>query len=688
METKALFRALLWSFMAFFLWTMIANRIWGPPVQPPATATSQPASAEHPQVDGPTQTAATVGRPSSAPTAGLTLETSGTAKTFTLGSAEGGKESPYRMELELSEQGAAIRSALLSDFAQEVKDKDGSYLLLEPVEIESGKELLSLSLEKLTVDNQEIDLSGVTWEGSKQEHSGSQTVTFTTALNNPDGQPALALSVEYRLQNQPSASNRHDLDLLLSITNRDDNPRSVVASLRGPIGGQRIDQRVDDRAISVANYAEGVVQTTELFNAVSKEGLILFDNGGGQNPYWWTAVSNRFFTCLITPLDSENKEGSDNIAAIEAVDLDGRPETDNDITVRLVSRQRMIAAGETTTFPFSCYLGPLDRVAFAESGNADYVTRNYNLLITRNYSFCTFAWLTEFMLSLLGWLSHIPPYNHGVAIVILVLMVRTLLHPLTKRGQVNMMKMQKQMGSLAPKMEEIKKRLANDKVKQQQETQKLYQTEGINPAGQIFTCLPMFLQMPIWVALYTGLSNNIGMRHEPFCLWIRDLTAPDQLIAFSQSYSIPLLSSIMGPVHALNILPILWAVAMYAQQKMMPKPKPPEGKSSAQTDQAAQMQKMMPFMSIFFALLFYNAPSGLTLYIMASTVFGTVEQFLIRKHIKELEDKGGFERKKSPAPTGPRGPLWLRRIRQGMADRFQEAQRQADQAQQQQRKKK
>ena len=177
------------------------------------------------------------------------------------------------------------------------------------------------------------------------------------------------------------------------------------------------------------------------------------------------------------------------------------------------------------------------------------------------------------------------------------------------------------------------------------------QEEGINPAMQMMNCIPMFIQMPIWIALYTSLSYNIDMRHEKFVFWIKDLTAPDALVHLfdSPGVHIPLLGSITGPITSLNVLPLLLAVAMFVQQKTMPKTPPPaSGQSGAAADQAAQMQKMMPFMSVMFAIFMYNMPSGLTLYIMSSTFFGTLEQLHIRKHIKQLKEA----RRTKPASTG------------------------------------
>jgi len=252
---------------------------------------------------------------------------------------------------------------------------------------------------------------------------------------------------------------------------------------------------------------------------------------------------------------------------------------------------------------------------------------------------------------LLDLFHKVPPHNYGLAIIVLVLIVRVLLHPITKKGQVNMVKMQKQMASLQPKVEELKKKYANDKAKLNQEMMELYREAGISPAGQMLSCLPMALQMPIWIALWTALTYSIEMRHAPFCLWIRDLTGTD---AFNRwigwefaPFRLPLISGIIGQVDSLNLLPLLLGISMYLQQKLMPRA---TGTATAgsKPDQLAQQQKIMSFMTVFFTLLFYNAPAGLNLYIMASNLFGTLEQWRIRKHIHEQEQRP------APAPSAVR----------------------------------
>jgi YidC/Oxa1 family membrane protein insertase len=149
----------------------------------------------------------------------------------------------------------------------------------------------------------------------------------------------------------------------------------------------------------------------------------------------------------------------------------------------------------------------------------------------------------------------------------------------------------------------------------------------------------MVLQMPIWIALFLSLSNNIQLRHQAcvFLPWVKDLTAPDALYTFATPLVIPLVG---WELPAFNLLPIFVSVLMYIQQKLQPKPKPNPNASDQQRQQQEMMQKMGPMMSVMMLLIFYKMPSGLNLYIMFSSLFGALEQHRIRKHIKEKEAAG------------------------------------------------
>jgi YidC/Oxa1 family membrane protein insertase len=167
--------------------------------------------------------------------------------------------------------------------------------------------------------------------------------------------------------------------------------------------------------------------------------------------------------------------------------------------------------------------------------------------------------------------------------------------------------------------------------------------------------LPMMVQMPIWIALWSAVYASIDLRGAAFLpFWITDLSVPDALVRFS-TLTVPLLG---WKIQSFNLLPILMGVAFYLQQQLMP------SQAGASTNpQMAQQQKMMKIMMpLLFPLMLYTAPSGVNLYIMASTFAGVIEQHVIRKHIREKEAEeskglvdatsktGGKAKKKKPKP--------------------------------------
>jgi len=228
-----------------------------------------------------------------------------------------------------------------------------------------------------------------------------------------------------------------------------------------------------------------------------------------------------------------------------------------------------------------------------------------------------------------------------------VFVMRLVIHPLTKKSQVSMSK----MGKLAPKMEEIKKKYAGNKTELNRQMMALYRKQGASP---VMGMLPMFAQMPIWIALWSAVYTSIELRGASFLpFWITDLSAPDALFKFP-AVMLPL----FGKLDSFNLLPLLMGVAFYLQQKLMP------AQAAASTNpQVAQQQKMMMIMMpLIFPLAMYNSPSGVNLYIMASTFAGVIEQYVIRKHIEQREQAeaqglvpataktGGKVRKKRPRP--------------------------------------
>jgi YidC/Oxa1 family membrane protein insertase len=322
---------------------------------------------------------------------------------------------------------------------------------------------------------------------------------------------------------------------------------------------------------------------------------------------------------------------------------------------------------------------------------------NYGLAASADQSCCTFQPLPKLMAGLLHAIQYVIP-NFGIAIVVLVLIVRTLLHPLAVFQQKSMYRMQEGMARLQPKMQDIKERFANDKVRMNQEIMKLFAEEHINPMAQFVTFIPLFVQMPILVALWSALSTDVSLRHAALDgWWIRDLSAPDALVRFPEPGLtipilgwLPLIGGMFSNIPSLNVLPILMGVSMFLQQKYMPKPQMQarmEGaKAQAQSqkskggmtpeEQMRQQQMVANMMTVLFPIMFYNMPSGLNLYWMASNIFGIFESLRIRRQIDAEKKRRAAE---GPRPAGAaKPPTLVGRILKKFAEQMEQVQKQAD----------
>jgi len=610
-------------------------------------------------------------------------------QTVTIGSAKAEfetdkkqPEDPYRMRLVLSNVGACVESATMTNHRQERRGVD-CYKLLSPVErrdLQTG-ELVglyrSLGIDRININKDaDVSLGDKRWNVRSYETDDGQMVEFQIEIRKGD-MPAIRLIRKLELPRQSVASGRHDLLSELTVENLSDSPTEVIISFMGGLGVKLANTRMDDRCIDAGYFQGGLIEgDRKKFADVTKGDALGFTLYGDAmaaegRTLSWAATANTYFTCTLAPVNPDGTNGAEYIRSVYAIDADGSRLTDGDTNVCFFTKATTIAPQEIRSYPVQIYLGEKNAKAFKTV--EQYSSRNYYYQIAQGFGFCTFGVLVELMIWLLNTLFGIV-HNFGIAIIILVLIVRTILHPLTKYGQVSMTRMQKGMAELQPKFDELKKKYANDKARMQQEQMKLYRETGSGPAAGLMGCLPMMLQMPIWIALYMSLSNNILMRHEPFFWWIDDLTAPDALYTFSTPIVLPL----FGSIPSFNLLPLLLGVAMYSQQKLMPKPTPNPAMSDQQRQQQETMQKMMPMMSILMPLIFYKMPSGLNLYIMCSSAFGTIEQLRIRKHIKEMEENGTLLKPKSgPKPEKkrqtPKTPGWFEKL-QSMAD---DAQKQA-----------
>lgn len=578
-----------------------------------------------------------------------------------LGKKEG-RSFDYRARVALSNVGASVDSVWLSDHAASVGSVD-RYQLLTPIEM-NGSTLRSFAIERINIDSVDVDVSDRLWSLSRHEpeSAGGESAEFSLDVQR-NGKPLLRLIKTFELPRQAFRDGRHDLQCRLTVENLSGEPHDVVLIWRGGLGVNRLDARADDRVIDFAvRKPDGTLATTRkrLSEAASAEGGTKTEFAlTATNPnerLSWAAFGNTYFTCTIAPLAADGKSEAGRIASLAAFVTD-RESPDHPGGIRFVTVSERIAPQGQAVYPLDLYVGEKDADAFKSV--PEYSSRNYYFQVSQGYGYCTFSFLVTLMIWLLNHVHAVVP-DYGIAIIVLVLIVRALLHPITKKGQVNMARMQRRMADLAPKIEEIKRKYANDKVRQNQEMMAL----NINPAGQLMTCLPMFIQMPIWVALYLSLSHNVDMRHEAFLFtWVKDLTAQDALVPFSSPITVPLFGWVLP---SFNLLPILVAVTQYVQMKLQPQPKPNPNLTPEQRMQQETMQKMMPMMSIMMLFFFYKMPSGLNLYVMSSSLFAAIEQWHIRKHIREQEEAGLLNPKETirvdAKPVERRLPGWMERL--------------------------
>lgn len=227
--------------------------------------------------------------------------------------------------------------------------------------------------------------------------------------------------------------------------------------------------------------------------------------------------------------------------------------------------------------------------------------------------------------------------NMGVAIIVLTLIIKSVLFPLAYKSYVSMSKMKK----LQPDMEKIKERAGDDRQKLQQEMMALYKKEKVNPASG---CLPILLQIPIFFSLYKVLFVTIEMRHQPFALWINDLSAPDPTswmnLFGALPYVVPEPGVGMLGLFSIGVFPILMGVTMWLQQKLNPAPTDPT---------QAMIFAWMPWMFMFMLGTF---ASGLVIYWVANNTITFLQQYIIMRTQGVDVDilgniKSGFKKRKA-----------------------------------------
>jgi YidC/Oxa1 family membrane protein insertase len=414
-------------------------------------------------------------------------------------------------------------------------------------------------------------------------------------------------TVEQKVRNGTSEAQTLTPYALVVQRGKPENLRNFMILHEGPLGviGERLYERKYDKLRK---------NKDKQVNEVGIGGWV-----GITNKYWLAAA--------IPPQDEEIKASLSNIG----------DETSPIFRASYTLPAHTLAPGETFTQTSNIFGGAKDvdilQSYEAEPEDGGLGVHDFDKAVDWGHLF----FLTRPIFYTLNFFGDLIG-NFGVAILILTLIIKALLFPIANKGYESMSKMKK----LQPEIEKLKTRFGEDKMKMQQAMMELYKKEKMNPMAG---CIPILFQMPIFFALYKTLFVTMEMRHEPFILWIKDLSAPDPTTIFNLFGLLPYdptVLPVLGAFLGIGVLPLLMGVAMWFQTKLNPPPADPV---------QAQIFGMMPFVFVF---IFAPFAAGLVLYWFWNTALSILQQWVIMKKNGVTIDWGErFKlpgRKKTSAP--------------------------------------
>lgn len=296
----------------------------------------------------------------------------------------------------------------------------------------------------------------------------------------------------------------------------------------------------------------------------------------------WTACECNYFmnAVLVEPGSMESLVVQSAGSDVVQMTLNGKPET--------------LQPGEVKTYTYKLFVGPKKLDLLQSAGS--------NLDKAINYGW--FDSIAQPTLALLNFFFGIFK-NYGIAIILVTIIFKAILWPITQKGMKSMHNMQK----LQPEMAKLKEKYNGEPARRNQEIAKLYKTNKVNPLAG---CFPLLLQIPVFFALYKVLFMSVELRHAPFMLWITDLSSPDRL---SLGFEIPYLGGI-------PVLTLFMGASMFIQQKM------------TATNAGPIQAKILMFIPVLFIFMFVNFASGLVLYWFVSNLLAILQHYMINQQNK------------------------------------------------------
>ena len=576
-----------------------------------------------------------------------------------IGSTRDRLPASYHLEVALTQRGAGVRSVASARFDAEyednkprkrplqilAEDKDKSVPPSMAIAILPSKKPAATAVDEenaaaVTIGPGEIPLDSEDWEVVRDSQGlavtvckkpGSalegQQVVFRTKVDE------LGLTVLKTFRIFPGQDG-FECELTFESP---DKAQSVVYRLMGPHGipieGEWYTGTFREALFGVGDGTGTKLITlsadTIVKNKISPERIT------PEKPLKYAGIENQYFTSFLMPdpePTAETRWDAVSKAIVIHEDLQARQKAD--IGIEIVSKPVNVGPNVPVSHKYKVYAGP--KIGSDLPAGAQDVAFKTSYIPGA-------IWLAQTVITpLLGVTYQITQRvgglfgkggNYGVAIILLTMLVRLVMFPLGRKQALSAKKMQ----DLQPHMKELQEKFKDDKEAQTRETWALYKRHGVNPVSG---CLPALVQLPIFVGLWQALNNSVSLRHAKF-LYIENLAAPDMLFKFPTE--IPYLGNYF------NALPFIVVALMLVQTKLFAPP--------ATTPEAEAQQKMMKYMMIFMAFMFYKVPSGLGIYFITSSLWQICERLMLPKAKASMpvvvEDAG--DRKFTVAGNAGRG---------------------------------
>ena len=493
------------------------------------------------------------------------------------------------LKLELSTWGAVVKRATLKKYAQGLGE----------LSEENPPVVMDYSTSPL---GELKSVPGLAQNAAYEAVVEGSVATFTapgvTRTYTLDENYRLTLKETFAEGSRPAGRN----SLGIGMMTRGDGPTDVVSVdswQYGAKGGEVLHHDDDDTPVKgiigsgIAGGCTGGGCTPQTVAPGAPE----FNSAACLGPQKWIALKDRFFVTALVGSDQPNVGFSADVRRDMATNV-YRP---------LSVAGEVLFEGGVAERSSEFFIGPKKQSYLWDRGMKDVM------------EFGMWRWICYPVVWLLN-LCYAAIPSYGIAIIILTILVRLVFWPLTRKSTEGMKKMQE----IQPLLKEIQAKYKDNPQRMQQETFALYREKKVNPLS---SCLPMLIQIPVFIALFNVLRSAVELRYAGF-LWISDLSEPEHLFAS------------WFPFGGLNILPILMAATMFLQSKLTP--------SMGDAKQQRMMTVFMPVMMLF---MFYNFASALSLYWTLSQVMSIVQMWMIRRATEQKRRVLEPEVIDPPAPT-------------------------------------